>query len=164
VIIDKKGKLFGKINIIDLCVAIFVILAVAVAVFKFSATPGSTSHESKTVIEYTLKVTEVRDYTVNQFKIGDNIYDEESGKCIGKITGVKKEDAKAVGLKMDGTHTETTKPERYDVIITVETEGTVNDTGYFAAGTKQISSNSSIIISNKRFETTSTVLTVGIKK
>lgn len=163
-IIDKKGKLFGKINIIDLCIVIFVVLAVAVAVFKFSATPGSISSESKTVIEYSLKVKEVREYTVNQFKVGDNIYDDESGKCIGKITDVKKSDAEAVGLKVDGTHKETTKPERYDVIISVETEGTVNDTGYFAAGTKQISANSSIIISNKRFQTTSNVVTVGIKE
>ena len=162
-IIDKKGKLFGKINIIDLCVVIFVLFAIVVTVFKFSATPGSSSSEEKTVIEYTLRIGEVRSFTVNQFKVGDNLYDNESGKCIGKITNVETKEAEAIGLMVDGTYTKTTKPERYDVVLTVETEGTVNDTGYFA-DTKQISVNSSIIISNKRFETSSGVLSVGIKK
>ena len=156
-IIDKKGKIFGKVNIIDLCVVIFVILAVFVTVFKFSATPGSTASQSNATFEYSIKVSDVREYTVKQFEKGDNVYDDESGKYIGKIVDVEINDAKAIGLKSDGTHVESTKPERFDAVLTIETNGTINDTGYFADGVRQISPHSTIILSNNKFKTTGKV-------
>lgn len=162
-IIDKKGKLFSKVNIIDLFVVIFVIAAVAVTFFKFNATPGRSSTEANAVIEYSLKISDVRDFTAKQFEKGDSIYDDESGKYIGKITDVDVKDAIGYVLKADGTHNKTTKPERYDVTITLETAGKINDTGYFADGVKQISPHSTIIISNNKLKTTSTVVKVGKK-
>ena len=156
-IIDKKGKLFGKVNIIDLCIVVFVILAVFVTVFKFSATPGSTASQSNAVFEYSVKVSDVREFTAKQFEKGDNVYDDESGKYIGKIIDVKITDAKAIGLKSDGTHVESTKPERFDAVLTIETNGTINDTGYFADGVRQISPHSTIILSNNKFKTTGKV-------
>ena len=163
-IIDKNGNLFGKVNIIDLCVVIFLVLAVVVTVFKFCATPKSTSLQSNSVIEYSVKISNVRDYTAKQMIVGDSVYDEESGKYIGKITNVKKTDAIALGLKDDGTLIETTQPNRYDVIVSIETNGTINDTGYFAEGVKNITPHSSIAIGNNKFKTSGNIQAVSEKK
>lgn len=159
-IIDKKGKLFGRINIIDLCVIVFVILAALVTYFKFNVSPKSSSAESNVVFEYTLKISDVREFTAKQFEKGDNIYDDETGKFIGQITNVEMNDAEGFVLKTDGTYSKTIKPERYDVMLTLETSGTINDSGYFADGVKQISPHSTIIISNKKLKTTSSVAEV----
>ena len=39
-IIDNKGRLFGKINIVDICVILIVVLAVGLTYFKFNKSQG----------------------------------------------------------------------------------------------------------------------------
>ena len=54
-VIDEKGKLFGKLNIIDLLVIIFVIAAVIVVGMKFLG--GEDEVVSTTRLTYTVRVT-----------------------------------------------------------------------------------------------------------
>ena len=62
-IIDEKGKLFGKINIIDLII-VLVIFALSAATFiKFRTSDAYMSKD--TIIEYTLLVENVRTPTVD---------------------------------------------------------------------------------------------------
>lgn len=163
-IIDKKGKLFGKINIIDLCVLLILIAAVAVTAIKFKLADNSGNSEKNTEIIYTVKVASIRNFTAEQFKINENLYDNETGKYIGKIISVDKKDDKEYVMKSDGTYAVSAKPERYDVYITVSSKGTINDKGYYAEGIRQISPHSTIIISNKRFKTHCTVESVEKNK
>lgn len=55
-IVDEKGKLFGKLNIIDLLVIIFIIAAVAVVGVKLLGGGDDTS-ASSTRLTYTVHVT-----------------------------------------------------------------------------------------------------------
>lgn len=162
-LIDKKGRLFGKINIIDLCIILLIVSAVAVTLIKFNAAGNGGNTEKNTEIVYTLKVASVRDYTVNQFVEGDNLYDDETGKYIGKIVSVEKKPDMVYVVKADGTYAISEKPERYDAYITVSANGSINEKGYFAEGIRQISNHSTVVISNKRFKTTSTVDSVAKK-
>lgn len=162
-LIDKKGRLFGKINIIDLCIILLIVSAVAVTLIKFNAAGNGGNTEKNTEIVYTLKVASVRDYTVKQFVEGDNLYDDETGKYIGKIVSVEKKPDMVYVVKADGTYAISEKPERYDAYITVSAKGSINEKGYFAEGIRQISNHSTVVISNKRFKTTSTVTSVAKK-
>lgn len=159
-IIDKKGRLFGKLNIIDLLVVIFIAAAICITCFKFASSSEKGVTETNASIEYTIKVSAVRDFTVRQFKEGESLYDNETGKYIGKISAVKAEDSMDYVLKSDGTYSYAKRPERSDVIITVETKGLINGSGYFAEGIRQISPHSTIIISNNRLKTTGVVQSV----
>ena len=161
--IDKKGRLFGKVNIIDLCVVLIIISALAVTAIKLQSADNGGDAEKNTEIEYTLKVASVREYTAKQFIEGENVYDDETGKYIGKIVSVEKKDDMDYIMKVDGTYSVAKKPERYDVFVTLSTKGTIDNKGYFAEGIRQISPHSTIVISNKRFKTTSTVDSVSKK-
>ena len=78
-IIDEKGKLFGKINVIDLLIVI-AIFALCLGTFvKFRT--SDTYLKKDTVLEYTVLVENVRTPTVeavNQKKTG--ILDYETKK------------------------------------------------------------------------------------
>ena len=63
-ILDKNGKLFGKINIIDVAV-ILVAIAVVIGVFvRFTGGAGKIVKETKK-IEYVVQISGVRGYTVD---------------------------------------------------------------------------------------------------
>lgn len=56
-VIDEKGKLFGKLNIIDLLVLIIVIAAVAVIGVKFLGGGSDEKSASGTQVTYTVRMT-----------------------------------------------------------------------------------------------------------
>lgn len=56
-VIDEKGKLFGKLNIIDLLVIVFIIAAVAVVGMKFLGGGDDSGASATTKLTYTVRVT-----------------------------------------------------------------------------------------------------------
>ncbi len=149
--IDNKGRLFGKLNIVDLLIVILVVVAVCATVYKFGFSEHSDVNESNTRIEYVLKAKGVRGFTVDSIKIGDSIYDEETDNLLGTITAVEAKDAMDYVLKADGTTVYTSKPDRYDAYITVESDARILDGGYFTGGTKEIGAFSNILVYSQSF-------------
>ena len=54
-VVDEKGKLFGKLNIIDLLVIVLLLVAVVLVVFKVLAKDGAVGAQH-TVLTYTVEV------------------------------------------------------------------------------------------------------------
>lgn len=149
--IDNKGKLFGKISIVDLLIVLLVVVAIGATVFKFGFSAQKDVNESTEKIEYVVRVRGVRDFTVNSIKVGTELYDEESEEFIGTVKKVDVKEAMDYAVKNDGTTVYTAKPERYDVYITVESDGRILNGAYFVGGTKEISAFSSFAVSSQYF-------------
>lgn len=162
--IDSKGKLFGKINVVDLLIIVLLIFAVSATVYKFKFSAHSDVNDSNIKIEYVLKVRSVRNYTVDGIKIGDEIYDDESGDFLGVVSDVKSEEAKEYIGRNDGKIFYSEKPERYDVYITVESDARAIGGSYFANGKREINKYSNILINSQNFSCSSEVQSVSVKK
>ena len=54
--IDEKGRLFGKINIVDLIVILVIVIAAVVVGMKFLGGSGSAINPTKTPVRYTVLV------------------------------------------------------------------------------------------------------------
>ena len=82
-IIDKKGRLFGLINIVDLLIIILLLALVAVGVKRFGnkAAVGEATTKKGVI---TAEIKDVRDVTAKNVKVGDPIYDYDKGTLIGK--------------------------------------------------------------------------------
>lgn len=157
-IIDEKGKIFGKINIIDLLAVLIIVVSVAAVCFKFGFSAHKNVGSAGDEITYVMKVKAIRDTSADALNIGDSLTEKTTKKKIGKIIDKRVEPAKEVVNKADGTLTrEVEVPGRYDVYITVKGSGTANDTGYFLDGTCQIGVFSSVVFSSRYIETTGTV-------
>ena len=162
--IDNKGKLFGKINVVDLLiVALLVIVAIATA-YKFGISPKSDADNSNITIEYVLKVSGIRESNANNILAGDKIYEKKTQKLLGTVTNVERKPAMDHITAVDGTIKYVQRPQRYDVNITVESDGKIINGGYFANGTRGINIFGEIEISSQKYTMTTEVLSVCEKK
>lgn len=141
-ILDKKGKLFGKINIIDLFVILVIIVGIVGIFFTKVELDNEKllSDESKMLIqssaekdklEIKLKAKEVRDVTRDSIIVGDDVYLVANDKILGTVSRVESEPAMRDVVSDDGTVYTAAVPDRYDVTIVVEADGKKKDEGYY---------------------------------
>ena len=149
--IDNKGKIFGKVSIVDLLIVLLLVVAIGVTVFKFGFSAHKDVNEAGSKIEYVVKVEGVRNFTVDSIKEGAELYDDESDALIGVVKGIEVEKSMDYALKNDGTTVYAEKPDRYDVYLTVESDARILNGAYFANGTKEIGAFSGFKVYSEYF-------------
>ena len=58
-LIDKKGKIFGLINAIDLCIIVVVVVLIAGAVYKFKFMDKTSNTAAMQNVTYTVKIEKI---------------------------------------------------------------------------------------------------------
>ena len=137
-IIDEKGRLFSKISIVDIAVLVFVICAGLFIGLRFFAPAGNIADAEQKTYEYSFRVDNVRQASVDAIKKsqGQNVYDSE-GVFLGTITEITSvEPYKTTVTKADGSMTEAEVPDKYTVKV--------------AASVVAKKTTDSIMVSNKR--------------
>ena len=130
-LLDRKGKLFGIINIIDLCVILIVVIIAAGTFYKFKVMDKTSNTAAMQPVTYTVKVEKIRSYVLDNVLEGDILYDKTSGNDIGKITKVESEPATEFISMSDGTVVKGNVENRINVIFTVEADAVQNSSGCF---------------------------------
>ncbi len=151
--IDEKGRIFGKISIFDLALVLLIVFAVFAVGIKKEAT-SQTSGSDKT-ITYDVTVKNIRDVSVQAiYQNMESFSDSETGKALGEVLDVKKENAKVKSLMQDGTYDLAEYENKYDVTVTLKTTGTETNDAYFTESGKQIVVGDTVKIQNGfvRFE------------
>ena len=153
--LNKEGKLFGKISIID----IIVILAIAVLAFgvyiRFISPSATKVVTSKQKIEYTIEIKEVRIGSVEALKKGGEVIDTTINQSAGKIVDVIYENAVNTRIFNDGTISQTNIPERYNVKVKIQVDGKKGEAGYFT------STNQSLLIGGPLYFKTKYAVSAG---
>ena len=91
-IINKDGKLFGKISIIDIAVVLIVVVLIAGIYVRFSGKAATNVVTDSQKVECTFLVKNVRMYTVEALQKSEKVYDKTSKEFIGDVTNVTYED------------------------------------------------------------------------
>jgi len=142
-IIDEKGKLFGKISIIDIAVVLVIILAVLGGIVmynhteskKISSTENSlitdTNNLSDICVEFQL--SNIRDITKKAISINDKIYSADTGKYIGEIIRIDSKPFRNTITGTDGTMVFADVPEKYDLTLYVKVSGRQTDMGFYSS-------------------------------
>lgn len=134
-IIDEKGKLFGKINLIDLLIIVVVIAAVGVLGYKFLA-PKATGGNVQSVAEVKYFIEEVSDFVADEVKVGDKLMDESKNVELGVVTNVEYGDAVSYGTDANGKWVQSSKPGHQSMLITSEVNATKFDHGMIVNASK----------------------------
>lgn len=122
-LIDEKGKLFGKLNIVDLIVVLIIVAIVAAVVVRFTSSklnanglnPASEDQYCYVTAFASLQVPEVAD----SLKIGDHIV--AGGKYTdAEIVDIKVEPAAYVGVNSDGKAVYSEHPIWKDVTVVIK--------------------------------------------
>lgn len=147
-IIDSKGKLFGKINIIDLAVIIAVVVLALFTFVKFDRNDQIT--RSDKVIEYTVLVKQIRQPTVDAFnKNFKDIAEPDTQKALGDITDVKLSKSKEVITLADGYYKEIERDDTFDLLLTLRVQGTETEDNYYTLNGKKLIVGETITLNNQ---------------
>ncbi len=163
-IIDEKGRLFGKINIIDLCLVLVVLFAAAGFFLK-----GSSSSKNQTTyqsITYTVKVSSVRENTAKHLEesIGKGATSAKTGEELGTVVDVVTEDAEDFAVDKNGQYIKSTPPGRYDVTVTFTTDGTKTAKGIYTQGGKQLFVGEDLPFATDTVDTTGEVMDIKVEE
>lgn len=160
-IIDEKGRLFGKINVIDLLIIVVVFALAAATFIKFRT---SDSYMSKdTIIEYTLLVENIRTPTVDAInEKKDGILDYETKKEIGDIVDAEISGASELEMLNNGKYKEVEYKDKYDLLLTIQTKGTETADNYYTASGKKLVVGDTITIYNEYASTTGKVKSIKV--
>jgi hypothetical protein len=158
--INKEGKLFGKISIID----IFVVLAVAILAFglytRFYGEETKVSTQ-KQQIEYTVLVKGVRLGTIEALQQKGPITNTTTKEEAGEITDVTFEEAVDTRELSNGKIAETALPERYTATVKICVDGSVNNSGYYTSTNQPINIGSTLFFTSKFANTSGVIIDVN---
>lgn len=148
-LIDEKGRLFGKVSLVDIFVVLFAFLMVFAVYLRFFSNETTSIRTDNDTFTYTVKVEGVRHWTVDGLHEGDKMWDSDHDTYIGTITSVRSEPSVGEYTLVDGTSKLATREDRYDVYLTVKAEGLISNGRYYASRTYEVGTNSGIYFYTK---------------
>ena len=131
-LIDKNGRLFGLISVIDVIVILVVaVMAVALYLKTNTKTHTSTSVQNDT-ITYQVLARAVPEYVVDAVHEGDKIYDNDraSGGCLGEITAIEVGEGTELTKFADGTMGLAPAEGTVNLLLTIQGSGLVDEGRY----------------------------------
>lgn len=134
-LIDKKGKIFGLINYVDL----IVILCIALVAAKFLVV--DKVHEDIVVVNsnqevnFVIEINGIRDISVNSVNVGDVFKDDKTKAALGEVIEKEVTKAKMATTNSQGEVIYAEIPDRYVMHLRMKGKGTINDSEIKVGGT-----------------------------
>lgn len=136
-LIDDKGRLFGRINVIDLLVVILVLaLAGRFSYSRYISKSLKAIRKEQKPIEVVLVVGAVRQPTVDAIRVGSKVMASKTSTLLGEVVKVEAKPANVVFTGNDGRTYEMPSPSRLDVYVTLRGLGQVSENAVFLGDTE----------------------------
>lgn len=161
---NKIGNIVKKISIVDVIVVIaliFVLIAVHDK-FKDVSSNSVVLDTSNISFEYTVKIQNLRPTSGEMLQVGDIVYDKVSGTQIGKISSVSVNDTVLQLETMTGEIINDDFEARIDVLLTIETPGSIKNGEYMAGNLIRILLGKNLELVTKYVQTSGVI--IDIKK
>ena len=163
-LIDRNGRLFGKISVIDLLV-VAVVAVMAVALWFKDSQPHTGTSVAEQTITFQVRARGLRSYVAGAVQVGDGLYDKDyssGGKAIGRITDVQVERTPGTALATlnDGTAAVVELEDSADLLITVEGSGLISGKSWSINRVYDLGVNSSRTYQTKRAQFTGMVVDI----
>lgn len=131
--LDNKGRLFGKVNIVDLLIVI-IIVAAGIFLGKMLFGPESTIAQTQKV-RLTLYCEETPNYVAEQLKEGSEAWDAENNVTLGTLTEWRTGESKSAVTDITGQVVEISREDYCSVTLMVDGDGVIGDHGVTINGT-----------------------------
>jgi hypothetical protein len=153
--IDEKGKLFGKISVIDCVIILVLLVVIAGTAYKFLGDDdiSVTKNDTFTTV---VRIDGVKEYYLDFVHMGEVVYEQYGGK-LGTITKIETEPYQTI-LSGDKDGAYLTYENRYSIYLTLASEGTVNSKGFYAEGNRQLFSGATVSIQSRLFASTAATI------
>lgn len=156
--IDDRGRLFGKINILDIIILTIIIALTFGGIYKIMYVNTNTSMESKS-IKVKLLVKEREKISLDKIKVEDVLKEYDTGFVFGKISDVKVEPATKEIETINGEIKRAEIPEKYDLYITTEANAMITENA-IVSGNKELRVGNTIVFRTKLYALKSIILEI----
>ncbi len=123
-----------KINLVDVIVILLLLVCIAGIAIRFSG----ANDLSATKIEYQIELKGIRDYSVAALEKKGEVFDPKLKKSMGTIVDIAVTGAMGEKEMADGTNVIAPMPERYDVVLTIQTDGSVGESAYYSSASNEL--------------------------
>jgi len=126
-IIDDKGRLFGKISLIDIFVVIILVLVFMVVYLNIGTNSKAAVRENEQPIRITFYKEALEDFTVDALEVGARVENDTNGTFMGNIVDI--EVGESINYMPDVNGQEVASPmEGYSSVkITTEVMGRLSE-------------------------------------
>jgi hypothetical protein len=148
VFLDSNGKIFGKINFIDLFIILLIIIVTFGSLYRFNSTSTNINAGSK-LIDYEVKISDVKASSAKFYEIGLDVYDSKTKIYLGKIKNIIVNDYYDYVTDLTGQIHKTIKPDKIEIILQIEGKGIETDRSYLLSGTYELKVGTDMYILTK---------------
>ena len=159
---DKNGKLFGKVSIVDLIVLLLVLVIAAGTVWRLTS-PAAALNQADATVSFTVRIEGVRDFTLENYHVGLRVYDRQAAQFIGHISDIRHTDFYDSYPLFDGTIAWVPVPGRITIYLEITANGRVTPTAVYVEGTYEIAAGSLRYINTKYVQTSGRIYSVDIR-
>lgn len=128
-LIDNKGKLFGKINVLDLVVVLAILAVIVGVAYKFTKSNTPSVFRQNDKVEVTFYVDEIPDFAAEAVKVGVPVTDRTTGSRFGVVKSVDTQAAVTYAPSSTGAIVKSSKETFRSQKVVVEGEGLYSDNG-----------------------------------
>lgn len=119
-LLDDKGRLFGKLSVIDLLMLLVVVaLAVWFGYSMFGRNLRQDVSQRQEETEIVVVVSGIRPTTAEAIAKGGKVFEFKTGAQVGEIVKVATEPAKIWLVEGDGKWVQIESPDRVDAFVTI---------------------------------------------
>jgi hypothetical protein len=126
---DKKGKLFGKISIVDILIVVLIIAVIGGVYYKFGRSGTVTAFTKTDNVQVSFYSESIPKYIVESIKAGDVAKDRVQTIVIGKVVDVKVGPDLQYEPNSEGKVTLSSRPDYCSVTVVVEGQGIYASSG-----------------------------------
>lgn len=127
--IDSKGKLFGKISIIDILIILVVLAGTAGLAYKVNNSKTITPFTKTDDIQVVFSADEIPEFVAKVMKVGDIVKDPIKGTVFGKVKDIKKGTSISRVETADGRIVVAERPGYVSLKVTIEGKGIYTNSG-----------------------------------
>ena len=167
-LIDEKGRLFGRLSVVDLLVVLAVVVMAAALYVKNDRLGmgggGRISGEEQT-ITFQVRLRGAQRYLVDAIRTGEEVHDpnySSGSRTVGEITGVEiiRDPGAAVEALDDGTAGLVEVEGSVDALVTVQATGVMNGRSCLINGVYNLGINSARVYCTRRVQFTGTIVDI----
>ena len=151
--IDKAGRIKGKVSIIDIILVVTIIVLLAGFVHTRMSERLRQIFSPSDYMEVVIQGAGLRHFNVNAVNIGDVMFRNHAQHPLGTVVGIEIVPFMNYLHHADGTASLVVSEDRYTIFITLNAVGSIREgIGYFVNGDDHIAPGSEVaLISNRVF-------------
>ena len=149
--IDKQGRLFSRVSIVDIAIVLVVLGLIAGFAYRRAAPHLDDRLRPDETFYVTFEVNRIRGIIVEDaVVVGELLFRQHDRQPLGRIVDIERLPATEIMQRTDGSAILATMEGRYSLRITIEATGSITAAGYFANGNDPMAPGAEVLLINRR--------------